>query len=77
MVQFTVFDVEKIRDFSEETKVYSRIVKYHCPVKNWNDGKKSECFDRKEFAVGPATPDSPMEKRVMRESVAASELAAV
>lgn len=33
----------------EATEVYSRIVGYYRPVKNWNDGKKSEYKDRKEF----------------------------
>ena len=34
---------------SEETEVYSRIVGYYRPVRNWNDGKKAEYFDRKVF----------------------------
>jgi ribonucleoside-triphosphate reductase len=36
---------------SEETEVYSRIVGYYRPVKNWNDGKRAEYTDRKEFTV--------------------------
>lgn len=37
-----------------ETEVYSRVVGYHRPVKNWNKGKREEFRDRKEFKV-PAT----------------------
>jgi ribonucleoside-triphosphate reductase (formate) len=33
----------------QETEVYSRIVGYHRPIKNWNKGKKEEFGDRKEF----------------------------
>lgn len=32
-----------------ETEVYSRIVGYYRPVKNWNKGKKKEFFERKVF----------------------------
>ena len=35
----------------QETEVYSRIVGYYRPVKNWNDGKRAEFTDRKEFVV--------------------------
>jgi len=39
----------------QETEVYSRIVGYYRPVKNWNDGKRAEYGDRKEFVIsGPA-----------------------
>jgi anaerobic ribonucleoside-triphosphate reductase len=46
---------------NEETEVYSRIVGYYRPVKNWNDGKKSEFSERTMFAVSgrnvaPAVP---------------------
>ncbi|HHW54912.1 MAG: ribonucleoside triphosphate reductase [bacterium] len=34
-----------------ETEVWSRIVGYYRPVKNWNDGKKEEFRERKTFAV--------------------------
>jgi len=36
-----------------EAEVYTRIVGYYRPVKNWNKGKKSEYYQRKEFS----TPD--------------------
>ena len=32
-----------------ETEVYSRVVGYHRPIKNWNKGKKEEYKDRKVF----------------------------
>jgi ribonucleoside-triphosphate reductase (formate) len=32
-----------------ECEVYSRIVGYLRPVDQWNDGKKAEFTDRKEF----------------------------
>ncbi len=34
-----------------KTEVYSRVVGYHRPVKNWNKGKKEEFKDRREFAI--------------------------
>ncbi len=39
-----------LRDF-QETEVYSRIVGYIRPVKQWNVGKTAEYADRKEFVV--------------------------
>jgi len=38
---------------SEQTEVYSRIVGYYRPVKNWNDGKRAEYRDRKVFVLRP------------------------
>jgi len=35
-----------------KTEVYSRVVGYHRPVKNWNKGKREEFKDRRAFAVG-------------------------
>ncbi len=32
-------------------EIYSRVVGYLSPVNRWNDGKKSEFDDRKEFNV--------------------------
>ncbi len=32
-----------------ETEVYSRITGYYRPLKNWNDGKKAEFAERKEY----------------------------
>lgn len=39
-----------------ETEVYSRVVGYHRPVKNWNKGKKEEFKERKTFKVTAAVP---------------------
>jgi len=36
---------------NKKTEVYSRIVGYFRPVENWNDGKKQEFQDRKEYVV--------------------------
>ena len=33
----------------EKTEVYSRITGYYRPVQNWNDGKREEFSDRKEY----------------------------
>jgi len=32
-------------------EVYSRVCGYLRPVKQWNDGKQAEFFDRKEFNI--------------------------
>ena len=51
----------------EETEVYTRIVGYYRPVKNWNHGKKSEYRERKTFNIaydkilGSEKPDSKSE----------------
>ena len=37
--------------FRAETEVYSRVVGYHRPVKNWNKGKREEFKARKVFAL--------------------------
>lgn len=34
-----------------KTEVYSRITGYYRPVQNWNDGKKQEFIERKEYNV--------------------------
>lgn len=34
-----------------ECDVYSRVVGYHSPVKNWNNGKKEEFEQRETFKV--------------------------
>ena len=33
----------------EKTEVFSRVVGYFRPVANWNEGKKEEFKDRKEY----------------------------
>ena len=51
----------------EETEVYTRIVGYYRPVKNWNHGKKSEYGERRTFNIaydkilGSEKPDSKSE----------------
>ena len=51
----------------EETEVYTRIVGYYRPVKNWNHGKKSEYGERRTFNIaydkilGSEKPDSKAE----------------
>ncbi|MFH1849464.1 MAG: ribonucleoside triphosphate reductase [archaeon] len=44
----------KCPDCGHETEVYSRIVGYFRPVRNWNKGKKEEFRDRVEFNPGKA-----------------------
>ena len=39
-----------LRNF-RETEVYSRVVGYIRPVKQWNKGKQAEYADRAEFVV--------------------------
>ena len=41
------------KDNSQRTKcnVYSRVVGYYRPVKQWNEGKQSEFHDRKAFTI--------------------------
>lgn len=34
-----------------KTEVYSRVVGYHRPVKNWNKGKQQEFKERKPYFV--------------------------
>lgn len=34
---------------TKKPEVYSRIVGYFRPVQNWNEGKKAEFLDRKEY----------------------------
>ncbi|HTX86945.1 MAG TPA: anaerobic ribonucleoside-triphosphate reductase [Candidatus Nanoarchaeia archaeon] len=35
----------------QECVIYSRVVGYLAPVRNWNKAKKSEFADRKTFAI--------------------------
>jgi ribonucleoside-triphosphate reductase len=41
----------------EETEIYSRVVGYLRPVKQWNDGKQAEYALRKTFQVASLTPE--------------------
>ncbi len=56
----------------QETEVYSRIVGYYRPVKNWNDGKRAEYGDRKEFVISQSTAP----EIVLRDSLAAEQVTA-
>lgn len=56
----------------QETEVYSRIVGYYRPVKNWNEGKRAEYFERESFVVTPAPATR---KTVVRAEVPTQESA--
>lgn len=43
-------EIESVR--GEECEVYSRIVGYYRPLKNWNKGKREEYKARKLFSAG-------------------------
>lgn len=44
-------EVEKCPQCGAETEVYSRITGYYRPIKHWNDGKREEFKQRKEYRV--------------------------
>ena len=44
---------------NRETEVYSRIVGYFRPVKNWNDGKREEFVHRVTFNEKKALEEKP------------------
>ena len=46
-------------DCNQETEVYSRVVGYLRPVKQWNDGKQAEYSQRKTFKVDPVPTKLP------------------
>ena len=52
---------------NKETEIYSRIVGYFRPVKNWNIGKKEEYRERKTYEaqtmINPKTETKPVEKK--------------
>jgi len=52
----------------EETEVYSRVVGYLRPVKQWNDGKQAEFFMRKTYALSESTLDEKViEKKINQQ----------
>ncbi len=51
----------------EDTEVYSRIVGYYRPVKNWNLGKKSEYRDRRVYRVDVSGSSSPAAGEVLSQ----------
>ncbi len=48
---------EKCTTCNRETEVYSRVVGYLRPVKQWNDGKRAEFNLRKTYNTEKASPD--------------------
>jgi ribonucleoside-triphosphate reductase len=40
----------------QRTEVFSRVVGFYRPVQQWNNGKKAEFKDRKEFQAPIAAP---------------------
>jgi anaerobic ribonucleoside-triphosphate reductase len=38
-----------------ECEVFSRVCGYLRPVKQWNDGKQAEFYDRKTYSIEPKT----------------------
>jgi ribonucleoside-triphosphate reductase len=44
-------EVYKCPTCGKTTEVYSRITGYYRPVQNWNDGKRKEFEDRKEYNI--------------------------
>jgi len=50
-LELRIKELEREIENIEGTKceVYSRIVGYHRPVENWNDGKKDEFYHRQDY----------------------------
>ena len=57
-------------DCDQETEVYSRVVGYLRPVKQWNDGKRAEYSQRKTFQVDPIPAEIPPLPDVSKTEVA-------
>jgi len=51
----------------KKTEVFSRVVGYHRPVKNWNKGKKEEFKDRTPYNDAARVPEAKADIR--QESV--------
>jgi len=50
-----------------ETEVYSRVVGYLRPIKQWNDGKQAEFFMRKNYTLSDDVLDeSVIEKKIIQ-----------
>ncbi len=47
----------RMSECNEKCEVFSRVVGYFRPVKNWNDGKKEEFKHRKTFSEQKALTD--------------------
>jgi ribonucleoside-triphosphate reductase len=44
------------RKCQEKTEVWARVCGFFRPVQQWNEGKKQEYADRKNYQVGDKTP---------------------
>ncbi|MEK6795873.1 MAG: ribonucleoside triphosphate reductase [Spirochaetota bacterium] len=54
----------------KETEVYSRIVGYYRPIKNWNTGKRAEYMERQEYAdFGSLEVDRPVAPAFSHDAV--------
>jgi anaerobic ribonucleoside-triphosphate reductase len=42
----------------QRTEIYSRVVGYLRAISQWNNGKRQEFKERKEFRTGPKSPSS-------------------
>ncbi|MBN1103809.1 MAG: ribonucleoside triphosphate reductase [Deltaproteobacteria bacterium] len=57
----------------EETEVYSRVVGYLRPVKQWNEGKRAEFSMRKTFKVSLEGAEAALSPEVQKTSVSEGE----
>jgi len=51
-----------------ECEVYSRVVGYFRPVKQWNEGKQAEFYDREEFDLSKSKELQDGEEKEKREN---------
>jgi hypothetical protein len=57
------------KDQQVPCEVYSRIVGYVRPVRNWNKGKKQEFTERQTYRVDEsASPDEPQPERASSDA---------
>ncbi len=54
--------MEETKTCDRKTEVFSRVVGYFRPVNNWNEGKKEEFKERKEF-----TEEKSMQNKLYEE----------
>jgi anaerobic ribonucleoside-triphosphate reductase len=50
-------NMDKKKKCTAKTEVYSRVVGFFRPVQEWNDGKKEEYKERKEYNIGNSYSD--------------------
>jgi len=58
----------KCQDCNQETEIYSRVVGYLRPVKQWNNGKQAEYNQRKPYA-----PDAEPDEQAVPLKIIANE----